>query len=48
MHACFVFWILLDSLVALAVSRSLFQRLYVFMLQGIAPSIGIFDFSQRF
>ena len=46
MHACFVF--LLDSVVSLAVSRSLFERFFVPILQGIAASIGISNFFLAF
>ena len=51
MHACFVFWTLLDPLVSSSVSRHmlgrLLGRLVVLSLQGIAASIGISNFSMR-
>ena len=48
MHACYVFWFSLDSLVALAVSRSSLERFFVPMLQGIAACRGNSNFFLAF
>ena len=48
MHACFVFWILLGPLVSSSVSRDLFERFFVLILQGIDASICISNFFLAF
>ena len=48
MHACFVFWILLEPLVSSSVSRDLLGRFVVLSLQGTVASIGVSNFFLAF
>ena len=48
MHACSVFWLWLEPLLSLSVSRSLLGRFFVLSLQSIADSIGTCNFPLRF
>ena len=48
MHACFVFWSLLEPLVSPSVSRDLLERFFVLSLQGKPPQLVSLTSSLRF